>query len=680
MFEHSEWIWLSKPAEPDEYADFRVVFHAEAGRRYRLYLSCDSDYVLYCNGVLTAFGQYPDYHDYKVYDSLSLDGALREGENELLITVWYYGADSQTYIRKEAGLIFRLDEDDRPLLCSSPRVPSRLTPRYRQHQACLITSQLGFTFSYDGTAEETPYAPSRVTEGRSGAFYPRPAKKTTLGERLPFTPCFGGGYREKTGSRGEAERMQNAYLSARPIRREETGLTLTAEEGEDGVFLIVDLGRECVGFPELELTAPEDCELGIGWGEHLGDGRCRTAVRNFTFRCRVPAGKSSCLWAFRRLGCRYLQLFAPVRELTVSYLGLRPVSYPLTILPFSTGDRLRDRIYEAGVRTLMLCMHDHYEDCPWREQALYTMDSRNQMLCGYYAFGEYRFPRACLELISHGFRKDGLLSICFPGGLDFPIPSFSLIWILQMREYLLHSGDEAFLREKYPQLKQLLSVFLDRRRENGLIDSFSGEGGYWNFYEWSEGLQGRFNEQVSSTEAPLNAFLSLALQALGDVARRLGFREDADSLLDAAASLNDALRRRFFDRKSGLFDSFADRRQGKYSVLTNSLCLLCGAAEGCPTETLRKVLEANGAADTGLYVIPDTLSMQGFRFDALLAYDRERYREPILRELDEVYGAMLLQGATSFWETAEGAADFGGAGSLCHGWSALPVYYYHILL
>jgi hypothetical protein len=36
---------------------------------------------------------------------------------------------------------------------------------------------------------------------------------------------------------------------------------------------------------------------------------------------------------------------------------------------------------------------------------------------------------------------------------------------------------------------------------------------------------------------------------------------------------------------------------------------------------------------------------------------------------------MLSCGATTFWETILGAEDFNGAGSLCHGWSAIPVYW-----
>ena len=38
---------------------------------------------------------------------------------------------------------------------------------------------------------------------------------------------------------------------------------------------------------------------------------------------------------------------------------------------------------------------------------------------------------------------------------------------------------------------------------------------------------------------------------------------------------------------------------------------------------------------------------------------------------------MLYHGATSFWETIKGADDFDKAGSLCHGWSAIPVYFYY---
>ena len=47
-----------------------------------------------------------------------------------------------------------------------------------------------------------------------------------------------------------------------------------------------------------------------------------------------------------------------------------------------------------------------------------------------------------------------------------------------------------------------------------------------------------------------------------------------------------------------------------------------------------------------------------------------------LADIRRKCGKMLDAGATTFWETELGAEDFGGAGSLCHGWSALAVHYF----
>ena len=40
---------------------------------------------------------------------------------------------------------------------------------------------------------------------------------------------------------------------------------------------------------------------------------------------------------------------------------------------------------------------------------------------------------------------------------------------------------------------------------------------------------------------------------------------------------------------------------------------------------------------------------------------------------------MLKTGNNTVWETELGESDFSNAGSLCHGWSSIPIYYYNIL-
>ena len=66
--------------------------------------------------------------------------------------------------------------------------------------------------------------------------------------------------------------------------------------------------------------------------------------------------------------------------------------------------------------------------------------------------------------------------------------------------------------------------------------------------------------------------------------------------------------------------------------------------------------------------------MRAFYYDALLMADKSNMAY-VIEDIKARYKKMLDAGATTFWETELGWADFEYAGSLCHGWSALPVYY-----
>lgn len=695
-FSHAKPIWLSTQGAPDEFAEFVVTFtYAPEQGTPHIRISADSDYNIYRDGELLAFGQYPDYPQEKIYDEIALPGLL-PGENRLNIVVWYYGKDSQTYIKASAGLIYEVfARDDRGeehlLAASGPDTPSRLYPAYISHREELITGQLGLTYHADACAETgetvSPYTSSRIVEDFPAVFFPRPIRKTVL-EPLKNGRITGqGSFTYRPGEKDAARAMQTAALTHRPwneYRKASPSRSLddnsvTFREPDGQCYCIVDLGEETVGFLCFDIEIPHDCDIEIGYGEHLIDGRCRTSVRHFCVTYRAKAGRNTFLGSFRRLGGRYLQMFVHADTVCVHRFGLCPVAYPLTYKHYESGNLLRDTIYAVCQHTLSSCMHDHYEDCPWREQALYTMDSRNQMLCGYYAFGEQTFARASLHLIGHGMRPDGILSLCYPAGLDFPIPAFSLVYFIQMWEYIEHTGDTTLAAEYEPLLRRLMDTFLQKKQSNGLIGNFYGPGGYWNFYEWSPTMSGRFSEQEPSLEAPLNAFLSLALCHMAKIMTALGHEKDAQSYLAVQKEVNRALAKVFYEPETHLFASFDNKAKGTYSVLTNALCLLCGAAQGLDTAVIRDILENNGPGKTGLQVVPNTLSMNGFRFDALLAVDRDRYRDLILAEIDRTYLSMLRDGATTFYETIKGAADFSDAGSLCHGWSALPIYYYETL-
>ncbi len=693
-FHKAKWIWAQKEAEKDEYVEFFNTFSYDGEGSVTVNISADSNYTMWINGSLAGFGQYADYPTYKVGDRIDITSLLVRGENRIAITVWYFGNSSQTYTPAPAGLCYEVQSGDRVLAFSSEATCSRLSPTYVAGECKSITSQLGYSYHYDNRCGDAypnemgaGFAASRAVSGISERVHARPVKRLTLEERVMGELVQQGtfAYGARTASLGYD--MEVSALSLVPLRvmsgsydraiRE--GLTLSAEGG-DGVYFIVDLGREEVGFFDMDIEVDTACRIDIGYGEHLTEGRCRTGVgkRDFSAAFEATAGRNQYLNTFRRFGCRYLQIFVHASRVTIGYVGLRPTRYPLTYKQFSSGNLLRDRIYFVAQRTLDCCMHEHYEDCPWREQALYTMDSRNQMLCGYYAFGEKDFPRASLRLIAEGQRPDGLLSICYPSGSPICIPSFSLVYFRQMREYLEYTGDSSLIEECYPVLSRILDAFEAQMTPMGVIREF-GEKSCWNFYEWSPSLHGRHGEESDRIESPLNAFYVMALRDMAVLCRAVGREKEAEGYLLRAEKLRAAIKEVFFDPSVGLFQTIAGEAATSYDVLTQSLCVLCGAAEGLDIEKLCRVLETNGAAELGLALHADTLSMSGFRYDALLMIDREGYRETILQEIDRTYLEMLCGGATTFWETALGERDFSDAGSLCHGWSAMPIYYYEIL-
>ena len=197
----------------------------------------------------------------------------------------------------------------------------------------------------------------------------------------------------------------------------------------------------------------------------------------------------------------------------------------------------------------------------------------------------------------------------------------------------------------------------------------------WNFYEWIGDLDGNFFSDDPATKTRnaydviINADIALALEKTIAIYGMINRHEDGDKLLEIKEKINKAIFESFFDKEVELFKTYSDKEG--YSTLANSLCILSGA---CPNEYMQKVAEKIANKDSLL--LNNTLSMNVFKFDALLKADREKYGDYILNEIDQTYSKMLDQGATSFWETELGEADFDNAGSLCHGWSAIPIYYY----
>ena len=129
-FEKSRWIWLDDKSSPDTYAEFLDKFSYSGGKAI-LRISCDGDYTLLVNGKYATSGQYGDYERYKIYDVIDITPHLTAGENEISILVWYFGENSQRYVKADAGVIFELLCDGNIILTSGAHTSTRKSSAYR---------------------------------------------------------------------------------------------------------------------------------------------------------------------------------------------------------------------------------------------------------------------------------------------------------------------------------------------------------------------------------------------------------------------------------------------------------------------------------------------------------------------------------------------------------------------
>ncbi len=673
-FNQAQWIFAvgADPEAEDRYYEYETVLTLTDSTDVKLYLGACDQYALWVNGEFVNYGVVEGYEDLQFYDTLTLDAYLHSGVNVLRIGHYAMCHNFSTRRKQHPGVIFEVWQGEVCLLASAPGIPSRRVAQYEENGE-MITTQLGFNCSYNANLSENDWAPA-VASKKTVRPVPRPIRKQDI---LP--PRVGklvaqGVYMETDKTLPKAQRMLQAFLSA---RREEDLLTdgewkLPEKPAADGVYFVADLGEECAGLLGLTLEVPRETEVLIGFGEHLDDLRVRSFVggRNFCLRYVAKPGRNEFFHPYQRLGLRYIQVHIASPAGKLEAITLRETNYPVNDLGFARADALEQKIVEVAKRTLLLCMHEHYEDCPWREQALYTMDSRVQMLCGYYAFGEYAFPRASLALAAHSLREDGQLELCPPSTLRITIPSFTAIYIRQVLEYTRYSGDWSLAQEVLPVMEAIARSFMNRVDNTGLFPLFQGGSmngggrGYWNFIEWKPGLV--HGDPVCETiyESPICAFASDAWQCLATLCDTL--KPEASAGYRAAAkSINEAIHKHFYDEKTGGYRTCMDDAAPKH-MLTQALVLWAGAVPEDKRKSVAELVAHN-------HLIPCTVSMTIYAYDALMAVD-PGYGKFIREDIRRIWGDMLCAGATTFWETAEGANDFRKAGSLCHGWSAVPIY------
>lgn len=456
------------------------------------------------------------------------------------------------------------------------------------------------------------------------------------------------------------------------------------------VSVLLDFGRIYSAYPFIEIEAEggEVVEVAVAegmpgeWSELPEHPRLTVHHGHGThlFRYIARPGRQR-FERFDWSGFRYAQLTvrnAP-HGLKVRQVGATYVRYPAEPRGrFECSDTLLTRLWEVGRDTLQQCMHDGWEDCPGREQRQWLGDATVEYLVGQAAFGPsvHALNRHFLRQAAESQRPDGLTQMFAPGDHHTNgvlIPDWTLQWILNAEQHWLHSADLATIEEIFPAIQRALAWFERQLDANDLVADLP----YWNFHDWA--ALGRSGEAATT-----NAVLVGALRAAAQLAQALDSRRAAERYRSLATRIATALDRRHWDAERGVYVDIVDPATGtqdlRVSQHANAACILWDIA---PRERWEAMVAWITDPDRVKFTAAPPIAPSGEPFDpatdvvmANTFFSHFVYRalcragrfDLVLAHMRERYGRMLARGATTLWESFDPTA------SLCHGFSATPVY------
>ncbi|MDD5704283.1 MAG: alpha-L-rhamnosidase N-terminal domain-containing protein [Kiritimatiellae bacterium] len=689
----AQWIWLPPdgPAS-DVHALARKCFALDrAVRSARCRISANSSYELYVNGVWVGRGPIRSWPSWQYFDEYDLTALLSPGRNVLAVHAYHHGTEHIGALEQFAGpggLLVHLTatgEDGR-----RQEVVSDASWRLCRHPAYAI--EAGFVTWHRQDYKETFDARLEPVRWREACFDDGDWKQATVVGSVPCEAWPRLLPRPFPPFTRETVRPVNVFghlsgcaygFTPHDIRRPEA-LTLETDAvteieplHEDfEVQLMLDFGRTVVGRFHLEI---EDCgggEVWVSYGESL----------NLTRVDRLILRPGSQHWqpCERRLARYALLTFRNLRGV----LKLRRAWFELTTYPvreagaFKCSDARLNRIWETGRWTLRLNMHDHFEDCPWREQTLYSGDLRVSALLAYHAFGDYALARESLIKMARIQRAEGVIPNHGPVPCNWKrwIPEYTALWVMALDDYWMHSGDRELINSLWPNAKAALAWYRSWRDERGLMRQLPGD----SRADFVDNLAGiRQDGQVLAVQC----FYYMALKAaerLADVAKD---PEAGVAARGAAEALHAAVNALFWNESlHGYADCLPERgeagrhatadvaasERGRYplSAITNGLVLYAGLAPPERRKQVEPLLPGGRLANPARsgymnYYLAEVLFGTGRAADAL-------------KLIRDYWGGMLDRGATTFWEVFDPETPGGQLPdrmwSLCHEFCCGPVH------
>ncbi|MHB9035994.1 MAG: alpha-L-rhamnosidase-related protein [Armatimonadota bacterium] len=438
--------------------------------------------------------------------------------------------------------------------------------------------------------------------------------------------------------------------------------------------VIVDLGDYYTAYPEITVSGGCGAKVRILWAEALvkhpdvpEDQAAIKGNRNEILdKYFVGVGDTfesdggmrrhfTTLWW--EAG-RYLEITVSTDKepLAIDSLRLRATHYPFNIEgQFEASDHHLEEIASICMRTLKMCSHETFLDCPYYEQLMYIGDSRLEALITYATTGDDRLPRKALMMFDHSRKHSGITKSRYPSRVTQFIPPFSLWWVAMVHDFVMWRGDMEFVADLMPGVRSVMDAFRQWVNGDELLEAPTG----WNFVDWVHGWRfGVPPDGELGINGSINWQLVLALELAADLEDFVDEPELASRNRKRANRIAESATGMFFDTNRGVFSE--DCNHEHFSEHVQCLALLSGNVnESIRNRVVNGLLHERDLARTTVY----------FSHYLFETYAKVGRVDKLFERLEPWYDLQANGFKTTFETTELSRSD-------CHAWGAHPMYHY----
>lgn len=321
---------------------------------------------------------------------------------------------------------------------------------------------------------------------------------------------------------------------------------------------------------------------------------------------------------------------------------------------FRCNEEVINKVWDVAAYTFHLNSREFFLDGIKRDGWVWSADAYQSFFVNRYLFFDKELEKR--TLIALGGKSPFKVHIN-------TIMDYTFFWIISLYDYYVTYGDEKFLEQIAPQMQEVMAFCLERTDEDGFM---RGKSGDWIFIDWAD---------MDKTGALCGEQIlyAKAMDSYGKICEILGISDGG--CREKAKLLQQKIFEKFYDEAKKVFiDSY---ESGKRNVTRHSN-ILAYLFLPCSEEQKKDIYERVVLNDQVAKITTPYFKFYENQVHCLAG------NGTLLEEsIRKYYGSMLATGATTLYEEynpdMKGTEHYAMYGhpyekSLCHAWSASPIY------